>query len=61
MSPDEARARIRADYFELPGLSLTVPQAARLWSVGPDLALTMLEELRASGFLVCRNGQYARP
>lgn len=60
MTVDEARARVRADYFELPGLTLTVAQAARLWSLGEELALTVLEDLRLSGFLVRRNDHYAR-
>lgn len=61
MTRDEARARIRADYFELPGLTLTVPQAARLWSIGEDVASTVLEDLRSTGFLDMRDGRYARP
>ena len=53
--------RIRAEYIEMPGLSLTVPQAARFWGVStPELErlLTMLVE---SGFLVRdRSGSYRR-
>ena len=60
MTADEARARVRADYFELPGLTLTVAQAARLWSIGHDLASSVLEDLRLAGFLVRRDDRYAR-
>jgi hypothetical protein len=57
---DEVRARMRADYLELPGLRLTADQAARLWSVDRDVAIDVLDELIAAGFLVCRNDHYAR-
>ena len=57
---NEVRARMRADYLELPGLRLTAAQAARLWLVGRDLAVDVLDELIAAGFLVCRNDHYAR-
>ncbi len=61
LTPDGARARLRADYLELPRLTLTVAQAARLWSLGYDLALIVLEELATAGFLVRRDDRYARP
>ena len=57
---DGVRARMRADYLELPGLRLTAAQAARLWLVDRDLALDVLGELAASGFLHCRDDHYAR-
>ena len=60
MTRDEALARVRSDFFELPGLKLTVAQAARLWAVGHDLALTILEDLTAVGFLIRKADQYAR-
>jgi hypothetical protein len=60
MTRDEAIARVRSDFFELPGLKLTVAQAARLWAVGHDLALSILEDLTAGGFLIRIADQYAR-
>jgi hypothetical protein len=57
---DEVRARMRADYLELPGLRLTAAQAARLWLIDRDLAVDVLAELAASGFLHCRDDHYAR-
>ena len=60
MTRAEARARVRSDYFELPGLKLTAAQAARLWSLGHDLALSVLEDLTANGFLTRYEDQYAR-
>jgi hypothetical protein len=60
MTREEAMARVRSDYFELPNLKLTVAQAARLWSVGQDLAHSVLEDLTAVGFLIRIADQYAR-
>jgi hypothetical protein len=61
MTRDETRARVRADYLELPGLKLTAVQAARLWAIDQAIAVDVLDELVASGFLCYSGGQYARP
>jgi Fic family protein len=54
--------RIRAEYQEMPGLTLTVPQAARLWSLSPSESLSLLSELVAGGFLTRdTRGAYRRP
>ena len=53
--------RVRAEYLEMPGLSLTTDQAARLWAVDRSLACLLLERLVTSGFLSVRNRKYARP
>ena len=37
--------RVRAEYLEMPGLCLTVAQAARLWNVGRDECLQTLDAL----------------
>ena len=40
-------AQMRAEFLEMPGLHLTVRQAARLWNLDPvtcDVALRMLVE-----------------
>lgn len=44
--------RIRAEFIEMPGLKLTVPQAARLWSLSVVQSQWMLSELVGVGFLV---------
>lgn len=44
--------RVRDEYLEMPGLSLTVPQAGRLWGVDCDLSREMLESLVAQQFLI---------
>ena len=52
---------IRAEYVELPGLSLTEPQVERLWSLTSDLAETLLEELERVHFLrLTKKGTYVR-
>jgi hypothetical protein len=44
-------ARVQGEYREMPGLRLTVPQAARLFSVAPDVAAAVLHELRRASVL----------
>jgi len=44
--------RARAEFIEMPGLTLTVPQAARLWSVNVFQSQSILSELVGTGFLV---------
>ena len=56
----DALARVRSDFFQLPGLKLTVVQAARLWAVGQELAQSILEDLTATGFLIRDDDHYAR-
>jgi len=60
MTRDEVLARVRSDFFQLPGLKLTVAQAARLWAVGQELAQSILEDLNAAGFLIRDDDHYAR-
>src|SRR5262245_35431306 len=45
--------RVRGEYREMPGLRLTVRQAARLFSLDPDLADAVLHELRRASILAC--------
>jgi hypothetical protein len=53
--------RIRAEYVEMPGLSLTAPQAARLWGLGTLRSAQVLSMLVEDGFLLCdRRGLYRR-
>ena len=53
--------RARAEFSEMPGMCLTVAQAARLWHVTPDYAERLLSDLVQIGFLVRRDGQHRRP
>jgi predicted transcriptional regulator of viral defense system len=53
--------RVRAEYLEMPELSLTVRQAARLWNLDPSLCRHVLERLAQGGFLAAtRRGVYRR-
>jgi hypothetical protein len=42
---------IRAEYLEMPGLSVTLPQAVRLWNADRRQCLDALETLVCDGFL----------
>jgi Fic family protein len=49
---DTTSRRIRAEYLEMPGLTLTVPQACRLWCLSPAQSERLLSELVDGGFLI---------
>lgn len=51
--PSELLARVRGEYREMPGLHLTLAQAARLWGLTPDVCATVLRALVAEGTLTC--------
>jgi hypothetical protein len=51
--------RIRAEYREMPGLSLSLSQAARLWGLPAPRCAGVLAVLIAQGDLICtRDGRY---
>ena len=50
-SVDAMVQRIRGEYLEMPGLSLTERQAQRLWHLDPDVCRSLLNALVESGFL----------
>jgi hypothetical protein len=53
---------IRAEYEEMPGLTLTHKQVERLWSLDEQMCDEVLADLVGRGFLVRRpDGHYARP
>ena len=53
--------RVRAEYVEMPGLSVTSRQAARLWGLDTVRSEQVLSMLVDSGFLLCdRQGLYRR-
>lgn len=43
--------RVKTNYDEMPGLALTIPQAARLWSVDAATAEDLLAALVDIGYL----------
>ena len=54
MSPVEVHAvanRIRNEFLEMPGLRLTIRQAARLWGLEPPACEHVIEVLVQSAFL----------
>lgn len=55
MNPVAASAdtirRVRAEFLEMPGLKLTVPQAQRLWGVDRHTCEAVIHELTESRFL----------
>jgi len=48
---DQLEARIRAEYYEMPGMRLTVAQAARLFNLEPARCARALDTLVADGAL----------
>jgi hypothetical protein len=52
--------RIRGEYLEMPGLSLNLKQAARLWQLDPGQCKALLEQLVSEGFLKHLQQHYSR-
>jgi hypothetical protein len=53
--------RVRAEFFEMPGMQLTLSQAQRLFGLPNDICQWILAELMREGFLCrARNGMFAR-
>lgn len=45
-------SRVRAEYREMPGLRLTLPQACRLWQLNLSTCESVLQSLIIEGFLL---------
>ena len=61
-SADGTLQRVVGDYLEMPGLSLTVPQARRLWGLDARKCEQLLEHLVGQHFLRrTSQGLYVRP
>jgi hypothetical protein len=59
--PDELLTRIRMEYLEMPGLTLTRHQARRFWNLDPILCEQILATLVSEHFLSQSNdGTYLR-
>jgi hypothetical protein len=53
--------RIRAEYWEMPGLKLTSAQARRLWGLDRESCDSLLNDLIGAGFLArTRDGSFVR-
>jgi hypothetical protein len=54
MSPVEVHAianRVRSEFLEMPGLRVTIRQAARLWGLEPSACEHVIDVLVQSAFL----------
>ena len=54
MSPREINAavtRVRAEFIEMPGMRLTIPQASRLWGLDQGACRAVVDTLVHGGFL----------
>jgi DNA-binding response OmpR family regulator len=54
----EIAERIRGEFREMPGLHLTLAQAARLWDVDRETCQRILDNLVGEQFLAVRTGRY---
>jgi len=59
-SADPVVQRVRGEYLEMPGLSLTERQAQRLWHLEPEACRALLKALVDSGFLRHTSHGYVR-
>lgn len=58
---DALTQRVRAEFIEMPGLSVTFWQALRLWNLDADVGRVVLDALVHSGFLTqTRQGVFRR-
>ena len=54
--------RVRGEFREMPGLTLTLAQAAKLWSLDATTCTEVLSYLVSVGFLCRRpDGTFSRP
>ena len=51
MNVEVAAARVRAEFEEMPGMTLTLPQAARLFGLEGDVCRTIVERLVKASYL----------
>jgi len=57
---DDLCIRVRAEYLEMPGLSLTLTQAARLFDAEPSRVVRAMDTLVENGFLLVRGRSFRR-
>jgi len=51
MNVDTVTARVRAEFDEMPGMMLTVPQASRLFGLDEALCRTIVDRLVGVAYL----------
>ena len=59
-SPDSLLRRVRDEFAEMPGLSLTERQASRLWQIDPKTVADLLRQLVEARFLARTGGGHYR-
>lgn len=52
--------RVRAEFMEMPGLKLTIPQAARLFALDATHCAQVFDRLVAHGVLAAAGGTFMR-
>jgi hypothetical protein len=52
--------RVRAEFMEMPGLKLTLPQAARLFALDAGRCALVFNQLVARGVLAAAGGTFMR-
>ena len=57
---DDAVRRARGEFLEMPGLKLTLPQAARLWAYEARFCRDVLAALVDAQFLVASGDGFVR-
>ena len=60
MTVSDVTARCRGEFREMPGMRLTLPQAARFLGIDVDTCEKALEQLVDSGFLRKSGSAYMR-
>ena len=61
MNVERVVERIRAEFEEMPGLVLTMPQASRFFGIDQDLTRSVMDRLVSSAYLRwTRTGSIAR-
>ena len=61
MSVEQVTERIRAEFDEMPGLALTVPQASRFFGLNHEMTQSAMDRLVGASFLrKTRDGSLVR-
>ncbi len=51
MNVERVADRVRAEFEEMPGMSLTMPQASRLFGLDTDICRTIVDRLVKASYL----------
>ena len=57
---DGTEFRVRAEFMEMPGLKLTIPQAARLFNLDAARCARVFDALVSHGVLAAADGTFMR-